>query len=103
MQRSGTNTDAAATTLDGAYCIQFFKRDFDEPPGRSRHLFNLMILSYRDKRTQDFASGKAVKALSGFKRSAEGGPTSTSDALPGQSRAVQASHFGSGTGVAGFS
>lgn len=30
-----------------------------------------MIVSYRDKRTQDFAAGKRVKAFSGFERSAE--------------------------------
>lgn len=30
-----------------------------------------MILSYRDKRTQDFANGKRVPAFSGFERSAE--------------------------------
>ncbi len=30
-----------------------------------------MIVSYRDKRTQDFAAGKRVKAFSGFKRSAQ--------------------------------
>lgn len=29
-----------------------------------------MVLSYRDKRTRDFASGKWVKAFSGFERSA---------------------------------
>ena len=29
-----------------------------------------MIVSYRDKRTSDFASGKRVKAFSGFDRSA---------------------------------
>lgn len=29
-----------------------------------------MILSYRDKRTRDFAAGKRVKAFSGFQRSA---------------------------------
>lgn len=29
-----------------------------------------MIVSYRDKRTRDFASGKRVKALSGFERPA---------------------------------
>jgi len=29
-----------------------------------------VILSYRDKRTRDFASGKRVKAFSGFERSA---------------------------------
>ena len=29
-----------------------------------------MIVSYRDKRTRDFASGKYVKAFSGFERSA---------------------------------
>ena len=29
-----------------------------------------MILSYRDKRTRDFAAGKRVKAFSGFERSA---------------------------------
>ena len=29
-----------------------------------------MIVSYRDKRTRDFASGKFVKAFSGFERSA---------------------------------
>ena len=29
-----------------------------------------MILSYRDKRTRDFATGKRVKAFSGFERSA---------------------------------
>lgn len=29
-----------------------------------------MILSYRDKRTGDFAAGKRVKAFSGFERSA---------------------------------
>jgi len=29
-----------------------------------------MIVSYRDKRTRDFASGKWVKALSGIERSA---------------------------------
>lgn len=29
-----------------------------------------MILDYRDKRTRDFASGKRVKAFSGFERSA---------------------------------
>lgn len=29
-----------------------------------------MIVSYRDKRTRDFASGKGVKAFSGFARSA---------------------------------
>ena len=29
-----------------------------------------MIVSYRDKRTRDFASGKRVKALSGIDRSA---------------------------------
>ena len=29
-----------------------------------------MILSYRDKRTRDFAAGKRVKALSGFDRAA---------------------------------
>jgi proteic killer suppression protein len=30
-----------------------------------------MILSYRDKRTKDFAAGKRVKALSGIQRSAQ--------------------------------
>ncbi len=30
-----------------------------------------MILSYRDKRTRDFAAGKRVKAFSGFERSAQ--------------------------------
>ncbi len=30
-----------------------------------------MIVSYRDKQTQDFAAGKRVKAFSGFERSAE--------------------------------
>ncbi len=30
-----------------------------------------MILSYRDKRTEDFAGGKRVKAFSGFERSAQ--------------------------------
>ena len=30
-----------------------------------------MILSYRDKRTRDFASGKRVKALSGIQRAAQ--------------------------------
>jgi toxin HigB-1 len=30
-----------------------------------------MILSYRDKRTQDFANGKRVKAFSSFERSAQ--------------------------------
>lgn len=30
-----------------------------------------MIVSYRDKRTQDFADGKRVKAFSGFERSAQ--------------------------------
>jgi proteic killer suppression protein len=29
-----------------------------------------VIVSYRDKRTRDFASGKFVKAFSGFERSA---------------------------------
>jgi proteic killer suppression protein len=29
-----------------------------------------VIVSYRDKRTRDFAAGKRVKAFSGFKRSA---------------------------------
>lgn len=29
-----------------------------------------MILSYRDKKTRDFAAGKRVKAFSGFERSA---------------------------------
>ncbi|HEV2490139.1 MAG TPA: hypothetical protein VGT03_10050 [Candidatus Acidoferrales bacterium] len=29
-----------------------------------------MIVSYRDKRTRDFAAGKRVKAFSGFDRSA---------------------------------
>lgn len=29
-----------------------------------------MIVSYRDKRTRDFAAGKTVKAFSGFARSA---------------------------------
>lgn len=29
-----------------------------------------MIVSYRDKRTRNFASGKRVKAFSGFERSA---------------------------------
>ena len=29
-----------------------------------------MIVSYRDKRTKDFATGKRVKALSGIERSA---------------------------------
>ena len=29
-----------------------------------------MIISYRDKRTRDFAAGKRVKAFSGFERSA---------------------------------
>ena len=29
-----------------------------------------VVLSYRDKRTRDFASGKRVKAFSGFERSA---------------------------------
>ena len=29
-----------------------------------------MILDYRDKKTRDFASGKRVKAFSGFERSA---------------------------------
>jgi toxin HigB-1 len=29
-----------------------------------------MILSYRDKRTRDFAAGKRIKAFSGFVRSA---------------------------------
>ena len=30
-----------------------------------------MILSYRDKRTRDFAEGKRVKAFDGFRRQAE--------------------------------
>jgi proteic killer suppression protein len=30
-----------------------------------------MIISYRDKRTGDFATGKQVKAFSGFERSAQ--------------------------------
>ena len=30
-----------------------------------------MILSYRDKRTRDFASGKRVKAFSGLQRAAQ--------------------------------
>lgn len=30
-----------------------------------------MIVSYRDKRTQDFAAGHRVKAFSGFERSAQ--------------------------------
>jgi proteic killer suppression protein len=30
-----------------------------------------MILSYRDKRTRDFASGKRVKAFSGIQRAAQ--------------------------------
>ena len=30
-----------------------------------------MIISYRGKRTEDFAQGKRVKAFSGFKRAAE--------------------------------
>jgi len=29
-----------------------------------------MIVSYRDKRTREFASGKQIKAFSGFERSA---------------------------------
>jgi toxin HigB-1 len=29
-----------------------------------------MIISYRDKRTSDFAAGKRVKEFSGFERSA---------------------------------
>ncbi len=29
-----------------------------------------MVLSYRDKRTRDFATGERVKAFSGFERSA---------------------------------
>lgn len=31
----------------------------------------MMILSYRDKRTQDFANGKWVKAFPAFERSAQ--------------------------------
>ena len=50
-----------------------------------------MIVSYRDKRTRDFAAGKRVKALSGFERPARlkldrmEAATSLSDlaALPG--------------------
>jgi proteic killer suppression protein len=50
-----------------------------------------MIVSYRDKRTRDFALGKRVKAFSGFERSARlkldrlESATSLSDlaALPG--------------------
>jgi proteic killer suppression protein len=30
----------------------------------------IVIVSYRDKRTRDFAAGKRVKAFSGFERSA---------------------------------
>ena len=30
-----------------------------------------MILSYRDKRTQDFANGQRVEAFAGFERSAQ--------------------------------
>jgi proteic killer suppression protein len=30
-----------------------------------------MIVSYRDRRTSDFATGKRVKAFSGFERSAQ--------------------------------
>jgi toxin HigB-1 len=30
-----------------------------------------MIVSYRDKRTSDFATGKRIKAFSGFERSAQ--------------------------------
>ncbi|MGH7278351.1 MAG: type II toxin-antitoxin system RelE/ParE family toxin [Candidatus Rokuibacteriota bacterium] len=30
-----------------------------------------MIVSYRDKRTREFAAGKRVKAFSGFERSAQ--------------------------------
>ena len=30
-----------------------------------------MIVSYRDKRTRDFGAGNRVKALSGFRRSAQ--------------------------------
>lgn len=50
-----------------------------------------MIVSYRDKRTRDFAAGKRVKAFSGFERTARlkldrmGAATSLADlaALPG--------------------
>jgi len=40
-----------------------------------------MIVSYRDKRTQDFAAGKWVKAFSGFERSAQNqaGPAGRGD------------------------
>jgi toxin HigB-1 len=30
-----------------------------------------MVVSYRDKRTQDFANGKRIKAFSSFERSAQ--------------------------------
>jgi proteic killer suppression protein len=30
-----------------------------------------MVVSYRDKRTQDFANGKRINAFSGFERSAQ--------------------------------
>jgi toxin HigB-1 len=33
-------------------------------------LLFLMIVSYRDKRTSDFAAGKRIKAFTGFERSA---------------------------------
>jgi toxin HigB-1 len=35
------------------------------------HTFLLMIVSYRDKRTRDFAEGKRVKAFDGIHRQAE--------------------------------
>ena len=52
-----------------------------------------MIVSYRDKQTQDFAAGKRIKAFSGFERSAQvrldrlEAATSVKDlaALPGNS------------------
>lgn len=34
-------------------------------------IFALMIVSYRDKRTRDFAKGKRVKAFDGISRQAE--------------------------------
>ena len=37
---------------------------------RTSWYFWLVIVSYRDKRTREFAAGKRVKAFSGFERSA---------------------------------
>jgi proteic killer suppression protein len=56
----------ACSALLGSHFLQGFTIDVT----RNSCYLEVVIVSYRDKRTREFAAGKRVKAFSGFERSA---------------------------------